>query len=171
MMITSPACGLLSPEKVQQIDLAARKLLGHIGMRVIGKDFLDILKEAGVQVDYSEQRVRFEAAWLDEILARAPSQFILYSRDGRNDVHLGKGKVYFANGGRVFRILDMGTGGYRLTMLRDVAHTATLVNNLENINLYIIACQTPTTRMSSGAPSPSSRTTTSIIPTPSTVNS
>jgi trimethylamine--corrinoid protein Co-methyltransferase len=110
-------------------------------MRVIGNDFLDILKEAGAEVDYTEQRVRFEAGWLGEVLARAPSKFILYSRDGKKDVHLGEGKVYFANGGRVFRILDMGTGGYRLTMLRDVAHTATLVDCLDHISLYIIACQ------------------------------
>ena len=141
MMTTSLACRLLSPEEVQKIDLTARRILERIGMRVIGNDFLEILKEAGAQVDYSEQRVRFEAGWLKEVLARAPSQFILHSRDGKNDVHLGKGKVYFANGGRVFRILDMGTGGYRLTMLRDVAYTATLVDCLDYISLYIIACQ------------------------------
>jgi trimethylamine--corrinoid protein Co-methyltransferase len=112
-----------------------------VGIRVLDQDHLDRLKAAGAIVDQSEQKVRFESAWLDEFLAQAPSQFVLYSRDGKNDVHLGEGMVHFANGGRVFRILDMGTGGYRLTMLRDVAHTATLVNQLKNISLYIIACQ------------------------------
>jgi trimethylamine--corrinoid protein Co-methyltransferase len=140
-MTTSSACSLLLPEEVQKIDLTARRILERIGIRVMDNAFLDILKEAGVQVDYGDQIVRFEAGWLEEILARAPSQFILCSRDGKNDVHLGKGKIHFANGGRVFRILDMGTGGYRLTMLRDVAHTATLVDCLDHIALYIIACQ------------------------------
>jgi trimethylamine--corrinoid protein Co-methyltransferase len=41
----------------------------------------------------------------------------------------------------VFRILDMATGGYRLTMLRDVAHTATLVDHLDHIRFYVVACQ------------------------------
>jgi len=141
MMTTSPVCRLLSPEEVHKIDLTARRILERIGMRVIGNDFLETLEEAGVKVDYSNQIVRFEAGWLDEILARAPSQFTLYSRDGEKDVHVGEGKVYFANGGRVFRILDLATGGYRLTMLRDVAHTATLVDCLDHISLYIIACQ------------------------------
>jgi trimethylamine--corrinoid protein Co-methyltransferase len=141
MMTTSPTCRFLSLEEVQRIDLTARKILERVGMRVISNDFLDILKEAGAQVNYSDQIVRFEGGWLDEVLAGSPSQFILYSRDGKNDVHLGEGKVHFANGGRVFRILDMGTGGYRLTMLRDVAHTATLVDCLDHISLYIIACQ------------------------------
>ncbi len=141
MVTGSPFCRLLSSEDVKQIDQLARRILERIGIRVIGNDFLKILQEAGAQVDYSEQRVRFGGGWLDEVLSKAPTRFILHSRDGRHDVHLGDGRVYFANGGRVFRILDMSTGGYRLTMLRDVAHTATLVEHLDNISLYIIACQ------------------------------
>ena len=131
----------LSPEDVRKIDQTSRLILERVGIRILEQNYLDILKAAGAIIDQSDQKVRFEGSWLDEVLARAPSQFVLHSRDGKNDVHLGEGIVHFANGGRVFRILDMGTGGYRLTMLRDVAHTATLVNQLENISLYIIACQ------------------------------
>ena len=131
----------LTPEDVKQIDQTGRRILERVGIRVHGFTFLDTLKKAGAQVDYDNQRVRFGVDWLDEVLGRALSRFTLYSRDGQNDLHLGEGKVYFANGGRVFRILDMGTGGYRLTMLRDVAHTATLVDHLDYIRFYIIACQ------------------------------
>ncbi|UCG12344.1 MAG: trimethylamine methyltransferase family protein, partial [Deltaproteobacteria bacterium] len=131
----------LTAEDLQKIDLAARRILERVGIRVLDNNCLDTLKAAGVHVDRSDQRAHFEAGWLDEILARAPSQFILYSQNGKNDVHLGEGKVHFANGGRVFRILDMATGGYRLTMLRDVVHTATLVDHLDHIDFYIIACQ------------------------------
>jgi len=131
----------LTPEDVKQIDQTGRRILERIGIRIYDSTFLDTLKKAGAEVDYDHQRVRFGGDWLDEVLARAPSRFTLYSRDGQNDLHLGEGKVYFANGGRVFRILDMGTGGYRLTLLRDVAHTATLVNHLDYIRFYVIACQ------------------------------
>jgi len=134
----------LTPEDAKQIDQTGRRILEHVGIRIAGSNgssFLDKLKKAGAQVDYDNQLVRFEKDWLDEVLARAPSKFILYSRDGTNDLHLGEGKVHFGNGGRVFRILDMGTGGYRYTLLRDVAHTATLVNHLDYIRFYIIACQ------------------------------
>ena len=131
----------LSPEDVKQIDQTGRRILERIGIRINDNTFLDRLKKAGAQVDYDNQIVRFRGDWLDEVLGRAPSRFTLYSRDGQNDLHLGKGRVYFANGGRVFRILDMSTGGYRLTMLRDVANTATLVDHLDYIRFYIIACQ------------------------------
>ncbi len=122
------------------IDQTGRRILERIGIRISDSTYLDILKKAGAQVDDDQQRVRFTGDWLDEILGRAPSRFTLYSRDGRNDLNLGEGRVHFANGGRVFRILDMRTGGYRLTLLRDVAHTATLVDNLDFIHFYVIAC-------------------------------
>jgi len=141
MGISLPYYIPLTPEDVKQIDHTGRRILERVGIRINDSTFLDTLKRAGAQVDYDNQRVRFGGDWLDEVLGCAPSRFILYSRDGQNDLHLGEGKVYFANGGRVFRILDMGTGGYRLTMLRDVANTATLVNHLDYIRFYIIACQ------------------------------
>jgi trimethylamine--corrinoid protein Co-methyltransferase len=99
------------------------------------------MKKAGAKVDSKNQRVTFESDWLDEVLANAPSRFTLYSRDGLNDLNLGEGKVHFANGGRVFRRLDSKKGAYRYTNLKDVIRTATLVNKLEHIALYIIACQ------------------------------
>jgi len=131
----------LAPEDVEQVDQTGRRILERIGVRINDSTFLDTLKKAGAQVDYEKQRVRFDGDWLDEVLSHAPSRFTLYSRDGKNDLHLGEGKVHFGNGGGVFRVLDMATGGYRLTMIRDVANTATLVDHLDYIRFYIIACQ------------------------------
>jgi trimethylamine--corrinoid protein Co-methyltransferase len=136
-----PFCTPLASEDLSRIDETSRRILERIGIRVMDSAFLDRLRDAGARVDYDDQRVRFETGWLDEVLSRAPSSFVLYSRDGRNDLHLGERNVYFGNGGRVFRVLDMATGGYRLTKLRDVANTAALVDGLDNICFYIIACQ------------------------------
>jgi len=141
MGINLPYHGPLLPGHVKQINQTGRKILESIGIRILDSTFLDMFKKAGAQVDYEAQIVRFEGNWLDGVLSRAPSRFTLYSRDNQHNLPLGEGRVYFANGGRVFRILDMSTGGYRLTMLRDVANTATLVNHLDHIHFYIIACQ------------------------------
>ncbi len=141
MPVGLPAFNLLSPENLQKIDQAGLQILERVGIRILDRTYLEKLETAGAEVDFDDQRARFQTGWLKETLSAAPDRFTLHSRDGEHDVHLGQGKVYFANGGRVFRILDMGTGGYRLTMLRDVAHTATLVDNLGHISLYIISCQ------------------------------
>jgi trimethylamine--corrinoid protein Co-methyltransferase len=131
----------LGAEALKRIDQASRHILKKIGIRVHDADVLDMLKGAGAHADPEKEIVRFDEDWLDETLGRAPSEFVLYSRDGNNDIHLGEGKVNFANGGRVFRILDLGTGGYRPTMLRDIIHTAKLVDKLKYIQFYIVSCQ------------------------------
>jgi len=141
MGMSLPFYGLLSPQDVEQVDQTARRILEQVGFKLHDHAFLDELGKAGVRVDRENLRLYFDGDTLDEVLARAPSSFVLHSRDGKNDIHLGEGNVHFGNGGRAFRILDMGTGGYRLTMLRDVAHTATLVDSLDHIRFYIIACQ------------------------------
>ena len=141
MGMSLPFYGLLSPQDVEQVDHTARRILEQVGVKLHDHAFLDELAKAGLRVDREDLRLYFDGDTLDGLLARAPSSFVLHSRDGKNDIHLGEGTVHFGNGGRAFRILDMGTGGYRLTMLRDVAHTATLVDSLDHIRFYIIACQ------------------------------
>jgi len=131
----------LTPEDIRQIDDTAHQILEDVGIRICDGSFLDRLKAAGATVDYDSERVRFRTGWLSEVLGRAQSRFTLHSRDGQNDLSLGEGKVYFTNGGRVFRLFDAETQDYRLTMLRDVAETAKLVDHLEHLNFYIIACQ------------------------------
>ena len=141
MARNSECYGVLSVEEVDEVDRAGRAILERVGIRILDSTYLDLLSEAGAHVDYGAHMVRFEGKWLDEMLSRATRRFTLCSRDGENDIALGGGKVFFGNGGRVFRILDMGTGGYRLTLLRDVAHTAALVDHLDCLSFYIIACQ------------------------------
>ena len=141
MASSFPAFRATSPAHIKQIDRTGRRILERIGIRIKDGTFLNRLKKAGAQVDEENQTARFQEDWLDEILSLAPPLFTLFSRDGKNDLPLGEGKVHFANGGRVFRILDMATGGYRLTMLRDVVRTARLVDNLGNIHFYVITCQ------------------------------
>ena len=131
----------LTPDGVVEIDQAARQILECVGMTIWDTNTLEILKVAGARVDFHSQRVCFDGDSLDRAVGQAPHSFTLYSRDGRNDVHLGAGRVYFANGGRVFRIQNSGGGDSRYTLLRHVAHTAALVDSLRYIDFYIIACQ------------------------------
>lgn len=128
-------------DDIKRIDRTGRRILAEIGVKIEDPAFQDMLDSAGASVDRNNSRVRFQEDWLDRVIKQAPSKFVLCSRDGKNDVHVGERRVHFANGGRVFQIVDMETGGSRRTMLRDVAHTAALVDRLSNIRFYIIACQ------------------------------
>ncbi|MFO7870724.1 MAG: trimethylamine methyltransferase family protein [Kiritimatiellia bacterium] len=131
----------LSDGDVQKIDSNARRILKEVGIKVESRRFLDRLEAAGAEVERDRSMVRFSGEWLDGKLGSAPPGFTLYSRDGKNDLDLGSTTVHFANGGRAFRILNMLKGKYRRTRLKDIVNTATLVQNLDNIRVYVIACQ------------------------------
>jgi len=132
---------LLTRTEIDQIDRAGRRILDRVGVKILDGQTLKMLEIAGARVDLKTDRVCFSGRWLDKMIAKAPKQFTLFSRNGKDDLHLGSGGVYFGNGGRVFQILDMGTGGYRPTILKDVVNTANLVDRLDNIRFYIVACQ------------------------------
>ncbi len=131
----------LSQEKIARIDRAGRTILKQTGVKILDPESLDLLAAEGAAVDREAQTARFDDDWITEKVGLAPPAFTLYSRDGENDLEMGSGAVYFGNGGRVFQILDLKTNGFRPTLLRDVAHTARLVHQLDNIHFYIIACQ------------------------------
>ena len=132
---------ILAPADIERIDDAARRILRETGVRIMDPGLRGRLAAGGAAVDEPTERVRLDARWIDLHLGRAPRLVTLFSRDGRNDLALGSGRVHFGNGGRVFQILDMVEGAVRPTTLRDVANTAVLVDALEHIRFYIIACE------------------------------
>ncbi len=136
-------CSPLTTAEINRIDTAARKLLVHTGVKIIARDdtLFDHLRKAGARTDTEQRLVFFDQKCLDTLLAAAPSHFTLYSRNGTDDIVLGTGLVHFANGGRVFRLIDSATGDSRSTELGDISRTASLVEHLDNIRIYIIACE------------------------------
>ncbi|MEJ2661797.1 MAG: trimethylamine methyltransferase family protein, partial [Desulfobacteraceae bacterium] len=131
----------LTDAQIEAIDQTGRRILERIGVKIMDPDLRERLKTAGNTIDPTGDVVRINGDWLDAQLARAPSRFTLWGRQRRHDLLMGQGRVYFGNGGRVFQIHDITKGRTRPTQLRDVAHTAALVEALEHIRFYIIACQ------------------------------
>lgn len=131
----------LSPKKTKQIDAAGREILKQVGIKLLDDALCERLKKGGARVDSARQSVFMDDAWLDARLSDAPPQVTLYARRSGLDLALGKGHVYFGNGGRVFQLLDTATGGMRPTMLRDIANAGCLVDQLDHLHFFIIPCQ------------------------------
>jgi trimethylamine--corrinoid protein Co-methyltransferase len=131
----------LTDAQIEAIDRTARHILERIGVRIMDPDLRERLKAAGNTIGPADDVVHIDGSWLDAQLARAPSHFTLCGRQEKHDLLMGQGRVYFGNGGRVFQIHDITAGQTRPTLLRDVGRTAALVEALEHIRFYIIACQ------------------------------
>ena len=132
----------LSEDQIATIHERALDLLEDCGMTYEDglDDVLQVLGAAGCTVDQGKKRIFFPRQLVNEMVAKAPGNFILYSRDGKNDLKMGKNRVYAGTGGTAVRILDLDTGEARQTVLKDAHNVARIVEQMKNIHFFQSPC-------------------------------
>ena len=91
----------LSESDLDVIHAQAMRILEEIGTEVHSDPVLRMLEDAGQRVD--DTRVRWDAGFVMEQLAKAPSQFTLQGRDRQRTVTIGGGSlVHTPTGGSPF---------------------------------------------------------------------
>ena len=98
-----PALGPLSGDETETLIEAALDVLERSGMRFLEGGSRVTLRQAGAEVDESEQLVRFDRHMVRESIAKAPSEFPLRARNPERNLHIGGEKLIFASvGGPAF---------------------------------------------------------------------
>jgi trimethylamine--corrinoid protein Co-methyltransferase len=82
-----PSLEVVSGDELEAIHQASLRVLQEIGMDFMLPEACDLLRCAGATVD--GERVRFDAAMVDEFLRSAPSNFMLHARNPGNSIEIG----------------------------------------------------------------------------------
>ena len=132
----------LSDGDIHTLHEAALTLLEKTGFTYESglEDTVDMLAAAGARVARAAARIRFPRALVMEQVRKAPGRVVLYSRDGRNDLELTEDRVHLGTGGAAIRIIDLETGEYRATTLKDLYRLARLVDKLDHIHFFLRPC-------------------------------
>lgn len=132
----------LSAEQVATIHERALDLLEDCGMTYEDglDDVVQVLEKVDCTIDRGKKRINFPRQLVNEMVAKAPGEFILYSRDSENDLKMGKNRVYAGTGGTAVRILDLDTGEARQTKLKDAHNVARIVDQMKNIHFFQSPC-------------------------------
>jgi trimethylamine--corrinoid protein Co-methyltransferase len=132
----------LNPEQVELIHDKALDLLEQVGMTCeSGQDeLLAVVERAGCRVDRSVGRIYFPRSLIEEMVAQAPGEFTLFSRDGCNDLQLGKDRVYAGTGGTTVKILDLDTDQVRQSVVKDIYRVARIVEEMQHIHFFQNCC-------------------------------
>jgi trimethylamine--corrinoid protein Co-methyltransferase len=127
---------------VAHLHEAALSVLAKIGFSYeAGLDeTLEMLEAFGMGVDREHSRIYFPKDKIVELISKAPPRVVLYSRDGKNDLHLEDDRVYLGTGGAAIKILDLETGDARHTTLKDLYDLGRLVDQLDNIHFFLRPC-------------------------------
>ncbi|MFS4583659.1 trimethylamine methyltransferase family protein [Phaeobacter sp. C3_T13_0] len=91
-----PPVELISADQVETIHEASLKVLRDIGLKVGSAVALDLLAQAGANVEHDTGRVRFDPSMVEEMLIGIPSEFTIHARNPDKTVTVGGNSLTFA---------------------------------------------------------------------------
>ena len=129
-----PYLKFLSDDTINQITNEGLALLMDPGVRVENAEALDLLADAGADVDFEAQVAHIPEDIVRTALETAPSEFDLYDLDGEPVVHYGGDSVQFAPGSGALKLLDSETQEQRTPVTDDLIKFVKLVETLPQVD-------------------------------------
>lgn len=129
----------LSEHDLQSIYDTALRLLAELGMGQVPDRLWRDLMQAGA-VDLGNARIGLPNALVEDVIAKAAKTFVLHGRDPNRSIEVGGDKVYFGTGGAAVNTLDLDTGLYRPSTLRDLHDFTRLQDTLDNVAWFTRCC-------------------------------
>jgi trimethylamine--corrinoid protein Co-methyltransferase len=131
------------------IDAAVRSILVDVGMAEAPGIVVERVTAAGGHLD-DDGRLRFSPELIEDALTGLARDFTLYAQDPAYDLLLGSARVHVGSGGAAPLIVDLDSGRYRDSLLRDLYDAARLVDCLDNIHFFsrsLVARDMPDARL------------------------
>jgi len=128
----------LTEESIDRIHQTAMRVIEDVGFEVNSEIALELFKGAGAWVDEEKHLVRLSRKRVMELIEMAPSEIRLCGQDEKHDILLGGQRVYTGTGGTALYIYHPDTGQKQLATLDDLKRIAKLVDQLDNIHLFML---------------------------------
>lgn len=122
---------------VDRIHNASLTVLERTGVRIVDSECRTLFERAGALVDREADRVFIPRTLVEDALSKANRQVKLYSRDGRFDLDLRRGRVHLGTGGAAVKVVDLESGRARQSVLRDLYDIGRIVDTLDNTHFYL----------------------------------
>ncbi len=129
----------LSDSDLHRIYKTALRLLDRLGMGEVPDRLTADFLAAGARRE-ANGRVTFPEPMVEDIIARAAQRFVLHGRDPARDIEVGGDRVFFGTGGAAVTTLDLDTGLYRPSTLKDLHDFTRLQDRLDNVAWFTRCC-------------------------------
>lgn len=134
----------LSPEILLQVVDEARQVLDEVGVHIEHDQATELLLAGGAR--RSDGRLLIDPSLVDAALATAPSEFLLYDRDGAEPLRVGGGARLFVPGSAAVKVWEFAERRPRPSTLQDCAAFARLTDALPGLSLQstcVVPCDAP----------------------------
>lgn len=129
----------LTNAELKKIYNTSLRLLEELGMGEVPARLGEKLAAVGAR-DNGAGRMLFPPALVEEAIDRAAKTFVLHGRDEKRSIEVGGERVYFGTGGAAVQTLDLDTGLYRPSTLRDLHDFTRLQDTLANVSWFTRCC-------------------------------
>ncbi len=141
-----PTYRVLTHDQIKNIHCATLELLETVGVKVMHKEAIDMLADAGCRVKPGNI-VQIPNWLVEDCIRSAPSRITIYNRLGREAMLLEGNKTYFGMGTDLIKTYDLKSGKLRESRLSDVANASRVADSLEEIDFlgsYALPYDSPT---------------------------
>jgi trimethylamine--corrinoid protein Co-methyltransferase len=127
---------LLSQEEKERIQGRAQDILQEVGIKFDTVQALDILADAGCDVDASELSAKIPAHLVEKALSTTPGEFTLAGRSTDRDQRFGSGETLFISAAQSVFYRDLESRQRRESTLADLIDCTVMCDALEEIDLF-----------------------------------
>jgi len=136
-----PRLQVMSPSEAASLVDGALEVMETVGVKVMHAEAVELLRHIGASVD-GDNRVFLKPRLVEQAIQSAPKRIVIYNRNGEPAMTLGGGNTggantYFGTGSDLKQTYDPHTGELRLTVSRDIADMATVVDYLPNMEFLM----------------------------------
>lgn len=128
-----PRFRLLEPNQIQRLHHAALRVLEEAGVKVLHAEAVDLLAGCGARLS-DGMTVRIPPYMVEEAIASAPSNLVIFDRNGSPAMELGGRRSYFGTGTDLPRTIDLKTREHRDTLEEDILRSTLISDALPNID-------------------------------------
>ncbi|WP_343079170.1 trimethylamine methyltransferase family protein [Ostreiculturibacter nitratireducens] len=128
----------LSEPEIVAIYETALRLLAELGMGEVPEVLERRFLECGAKK--SGSRILFPREMVERCIDVAAKRFTFHGRDPRRSIDVGGDRVHFGTGGAAVQTLDLDTGRYRPSTLRDLYDFTRLQDTLTNVSWFTRCC-------------------------------
>jgi len=125
----------LSESALDEIDAAAREILASVGLSDAPPEIAELMAARGARLS-EDGRLTIPGKLLDAALAGLARPVTLHGRGQETGLVLSGARVHTGSGGAAPSIVDLETGRYRDSTLKDLHDAARLVDALENVHFF-----------------------------------
>ena len=125
----------LDTQAVLSIERAAFQILATLGLSDATPRAVSLVCAAGGSLS-PEGRLCFPEDLVKRCLRELPRELVLCGREARHNLNLGGSRVHVGTGGAAPMVVDLQTGVYRESRLRDLYDAARIVDTLEHVHFF-----------------------------------